>query len=208
MNKRWPVFAIGGLFLMSAANSPAIDYVIARVILIIGTVLFFYSLMLFFRRKREKAEEKEQARQAAEAERTARQEQIQQEYEAEKARQAAEAARFTRTYYPVAGVTFKNEDGSSRQRILRSLCDGEEYGHASVTFDEYEYEGSPAIRVLTDSGCVGNIRQSQVEEFQKYFDTEVHSIFLSIDTFEDDEGKRIYRADVVVVEEKNVQDEA
>ena len=105
-----------------------------------------------------------------------------------------------RLAFPVAGVTFDNEDGSSRQRILRQLCEGDAVGVAEVWFDDYLYEGRPAIHVMTPSGCVGNIRSQDVETVSSYFGKQVDKIYLEMNNFENDEGEKIYRADVVICE--------
>lgn len=103
-------------------------------------------------------------------------------------------------YYPVSGVTFKNEDGSSRQKILRSLCEGDEVGISDVSFEEYKYNGAPAIHVYTVAGCVGNIRKTSVTEFLQYLDNDDYQAYLQIESFENDDEITIYRADVVVKE--------
>ena len=42
-----------------------------------------------------------------------------------------------RLAFPVDGVTIPNDDGSSRQEILRTLCDNEDIAVAEVWFDDY-----------------------------------------------------------------------
>ncbi len=50
----------------------------------------------------------------------------------------------------VKGVTFNNDDGSSRQEILSCCCAGERVG-----FRRFQYEGSPAFAVSTEYGEIG-----------------------------------------------------
>lgn len=53
----------------------------------------------------------------------------------------------------VAGVSFNNENGSSRQELL-SLC---EAGQA-IELIPFRYKGDPAYRVITQYGQIGNLR--------------------------------------------------
>ena len=105
---------------------------------------------------------------------------------------------FTEVRFPVAGVTFRNDDGTSRQKILREICDGDDFGTALGSLEEYDFEGEQAIRVVTADGCVGNIRKSDLKEASKFLDHMVHHIDVEVETFENDDGKVIYRADVVL----------
>lgn len=65
---------------------------------------------------------------------------------------------------PVVGVKYENDDGTDRQHILHTLCDDDGSGVANVTLEEYDYEGAPAIHIVTAEGCVGNIRAVDVEK--------------------------------------------
>ena len=65
---------------------------------------------------------------------------------------------------PVVGVKYENDDGTDRQHILHTLCDDDGSGVANVTLEEYDYEGAPAIHVVTAEGCVGNVRAVDVEK--------------------------------------------
>lgn len=128
-----------------------------------------------------------------------REERARQWWEEQKAARARDAARFVRKHFPVAGVTFKNDDGSSRQKILRGFYDKETgISTADCWLEEYEYEGEPAVRVMTFEGCVGNIRRSDLSEVREYFDHDVSRMYLNVETFEDDDDRTIYRADVCI----------
>lgn len=108
------------------------------------------------------------------------------------------ASVITSLQYAVAGVTFANEDGSSRQQILRDLCGGEDYGEADAQLVEYSYKGSPAIRVDTELGCVGNVRKSDIPAVLPLFANGALSVSLLIESFEGDKGETIYRADIEI----------
>lgn len=70
--------------------------------------------------------------------------------------------------YRIAGVTFNNEDGSNRQNILRHIkfrdppFDSETF---NIIFDEYEYDGEPAIRVIIQGVTIGNLPKEDVGTF-------------------------------------------
>lgn len=55
-------------------------------------------------------------------------------------------------YTKVAGVSYNNEDGTSRQDILRLCCAGDE-----IALEYFEYKGSPAYAVYTQHGQIGNL---------------------------------------------------
>lgn len=118
---------------------------------------------------------------------------------AKQAEAAAKRAREVHISYPVAGVTFDNDDGTSRQRILKDNCEYGEIGLVECVLKEYKYEGEPAIAVWTQKGRVGNIRRSDVREVSDLLHAGDFIKFLSISTFENDEGDTIYRADVTAV---------
>lgn len=54
----------------------------------------------------------------------------------------------------VAGVTFNNKDGSSRQELLRKFDAADE---VAVSLLEHEHKGAPAFHVLVDGEIIGNI---------------------------------------------------
>ena len=53
----------------------------------------------------------------------------------------------------VAGVTFRNDDGTSRQEILESYC----FSGQHVDLQEFTYKGKPAFAVFADGDQIGNI---------------------------------------------------
>lgn len=132
---------------------------------------------------------------------TQRQKQKLQAWEDEKRRKAEEIkTRPSRNNgtraFPVAGVTFKNEDGSDRQGILRELCNGEDSGAAVAWLEWYQYNGKDAFRVVTDRGCIGNVHR---EDINRVLTAVGASVFeLDIELFTTDDGRDIYRADMMI----------
>lgn len=131
-------------------------------------------------------------------ERSRRQTIIVNNYTTPPARPAARASVVVGGGFPVAGVTFTNDDGSSRQEILRSLCGWKATGCVEAVLEEYDYKGSPAIWVKTALGCVGNIRRTDVETVLGELAAGGQEITLQISIFENDEGRELYRGDVFI----------
>lgn len=100
--------------------------------------------------------------------------------------------------FSVAGVTFKNDDGTSRQKILRGLCDGEDFISVPVRLEPYDYKGEDAVRVLTSEGCVGNIKRDDVQEVLELLQGSPKDMYMDINSFENENGKTIYRGDVYI----------
>jgi hypothetical protein len=105
--------------------------------------------------------------------------------------------RFVSQWFKVAGVTFKNDDGSSRQAILKLLCDGDKEGGDTADIEQYIYENELAFRVKTEDGCIGNIRREDVREMKRFYDHGLRSFPVDIESFTADR-KRIYRAEIEV----------
>lgn len=61
----------------------------------------------------------------------------------------------------VAGVTFENEDGVPRQRLLKRLAEKYDSSLDDIEFEleKFEYEGKPAYRVLSERGDIGTLPQ-------------------------------------------------
>ena len=138
--------------------------------------------------RKEDAELAEKKRAAEEAARKDREER--------EARLQADRERFKRLYFAVAGVTFKNDDRTDRQKILREIALNED-GHADVWLEADDREDDPGIRVLTDVGCVGYIRRSEKAAVRKLLAHEVQPLWLGVELFTNEDGESIYRADVV-----------
>lgn len=162
------------------------------------------ALTVWMRSNAKKAEAEYAARQRAVAEAKQREmEEKQREREAREAAIRAEKDRFRYERFPVAGVTFKNDDGTDRQKILREIALNED-GTCEVWFDENEDLGEESgISVLTENGQVGNIRRNDKKKLRRFFDRTANTMYLSVERFENDDGDKIYRADVVIVMDKN-----
>lgn len=164
------------------------------------TAALLWAGAFYVRAKMKKDDEENAARaQAAADEKRQRQE------EAERARrQKEEDRRVWRENhpvlrFPVAGVTFANEDKTERQKILHEISFND-LSRADVWFEEDEDLGEDSsIRVITDYGCVGYIRRSDKQEIRRFFDRQVSMRYLEVEQFTNDEGRSIYRADVVFV---------
>lgn len=99
--------------------------------------------------------------------------------------------------FSVAGVTFQNEDGSSRQDILRAVCAGKKRGQSDVVLEQFDYKGSPAVRVLTPAGCVGNVRRTDLDEVLETM-SGPYEAYIEVNSFVNDKGQEIWRADLFV----------
>lgn len=108
---------------------------------------------------------------------------------------AERAARET-LKFKVVGVTFKNEDGKSRQTLLRKLHFGDAPFNSDdgvdITIERGAYQGEPAFSVFTEGHQVGNISKDDVPFFVRRW-----SDFVGVTSAEvygggtDDEGHSI-----------------
>ena len=148
----------------------------------------------FFARKKAQKDEAENA-----AQRQAAADEKQREYDETVARVRDFREQHPEKHFAVAGVTFKNEDGTDRQKILQEMSFNEPSDN-DVWFEEDEDQGeNSGIRVLTDYGCVGYIRRSDKEKARRFFENKVWYKYLNVEQFTNDEGRSIYRADVAFV---------
>lgn len=167
--------------------------------LCISAVLLIAAVLLRRREKKTRAAREEAARQRAEADRIEQEEKL-------RCREAWEAVHGT-IKTKIAGVTFDNEDGTSRQRVLQGALADECCG--SITLEHYERSGADAILVVYDGHGVGNIPQTRVAEVLAVMDR-ITAASLSVERFvpenEDEEvrevGGVIYRADLTLVYSK------
>lgn len=100
-------------------------------------------------------------------------------------------------FLAVAGVTFKNDDGSSRQIILKTVAESDSYTDSTAYLERYDFEGKDAISVSTVFGMVGNIRHSDVQKVLPILEGN-YIARIYPETFEDENDKTIYRADVKI----------
>lgn len=90
--------------------------------------------------------------------------------------------------FRVAGVTFNNDNGTSRQRIISGL-----YQYDSLFLEPFTYEDKPAFHVVDCSGqCVGNVPAKLVDDFVSYRDKGYY-IDLTVSEIlgRDEDGRRI-----------------
>lgn len=103
--------------------------------------------------------------------------------------------------FKLAGVTFENEDGTSRQKILKSLKE-----HDDLKVEKYKYNGEDAIKVLTlDNQCIGNIKAKDVPYVLELIDDAFRYELFDLHSFTNDEFKQTWIASVVVHYWKNPQ---
>lgn len=80
-----------------------------------------------------------------------------------------------KTYHTkVVGVTYKNDDGSSRQENIENSYDGEK-----LIFREYEYEGKPAIAVYTQfNEQIGFIKKELASDISAFIDADERQLIM------------------------------
>ncbi len=118
----------------------------------------------------------------------------------EKAEKYAEWSENNGTYScKVVGVTFKNDDGSSRQGYLKEAYINNSRG--TVNLQPYKYEDHQAIRVMYEGLCIGNVPQNEVDTIMDYL-PRLSSTFINVDTFRDDDNNLVYRADLLLTYKK------
>ncbi len=174
------LFVIAGFILFAQYQIPA-----ALISILIGSFFLAYPT-----NKKKKPEE--------EAEDSSPGEIVQVDTPLQKVRNIGTAHR--RLAFPVDGVTELNDDGSSRQQILQTLCDGDSMSVAEVWFDDFVLGGKFSIRVMTEAGCVGQIRQKDVYTVRSYFGKAVRMIYLEINSKKTENDSDVYLADVVIIE--------
>ena len=96
----------------------------------------------------------------------------------------------------ISGVTFKNEDGKSRQDILRNIYKAKNSANPpemEISFEPYEYEGEDAVKVIVNDECIGSIDKHHVEEaLEAIYNLE--SVFINVDRFKDENNSFLYYA--------------
>lgn len=118
-------------------------------------------------------------------------------------RKAKQEENHGRVVTRLAGVTFDNPDGSSRQTILEAAYEEDCVGHLQL--DTYIFNGADAIRVLYDGFEIGNIPRDIVPDVLAVFDRIVDGD-LFVEAFhpeEEDKPDTIYRADITIIYNKD-----
>lgn len=131
------------------------------------------------------------------ADEQARREREKQEAEEYRARIASDLASREKITFKVVGVTFKNEDGKSRQTILRKINFSEppfkDDDELNADIIRTSYEGNPAFCVYVNNLQIGNIGKEDIPFFVERFGD-----FLGITSIDvygggtDDEGHPIH----------------
>lgn len=102
----------------------------------------------------------------------------------------------------VAGVIYKNEDGSKRQNILKAYYNTDT---PAADFKLYDYRGNPAALVLIDGKPIGNIPRDQLDDFLRIYDR-ITTAAVDVDRFVPDDAEDdrhyIYRADLTAFFER------
>lgn len=91
--------------------------------------------------------------------------------------------------FDVAGVSFSNDDGSSRQRYISRLHEGDR-----LYFQHFEYEGEDAFHVVNDDfHCIGNVPKEYVKDVHDaYYSGSLHySLYVSDISARDENDKPI-----------------
>jgi len=71
----------------------------------------------------------------------------------------------------VVGVTFKNDDGTSRQALLKKIANGTGgFEDPDITFEQYDFQGNPAIGVYVNGKQIGNVPKENVNRVSSYID--------------------------------------
>ncbi len=67
--------------------------------------------------------------------------------------------------FKLAGVTFNNDDGTSRQSVLRAINfkDAPFTNGAELELNSYTYDGQPAYAVLANGKQLGNVPRDSVQ---------------------------------------------
>lgn len=109
------------------------------------------------------------------------------------AKKAAEKEAAKSYKFKVVGVTHNNDDGTSRQEALKAVYDFG--GIAAVTFQEYTFEGMPALYILANDRCVGNVAAECVMEVRALI-AKGRGATINVDKFKNEDKETIYYASI------------
>lgn len=175
------------------------DWIIPVVVIAFIVALIAYTLM----ERRQQAAVEEKLRHAAELKEEERRKEEEAAAEAkrlEAERIARIAARRRNISFKVAGVTFKNGDGVSRQKLLAKYhqrYNAENYDDdIEVTLQPYMYQDKQAIRVLFDDDMVGNVPEDDIPGVLEALSCHPQFDIDNMGTFYNDENVKIYYASV------------
>lgn len=133
----------------------------------VGLCVLLYRMWEKYRRQRE-YEAAQIARMEAKAQAEAAQKEKEEKEKEERRKKRVE---HEIRKFKVVGVTFKNDDGTSRQTLLRKMYFGKAPFNSdegvSITIEESTYEGNPAFPVFAEGYQVGYISKEDVPFFVK-----------------------------------------
>lgn len=206
MKLKWWIPLIPGVLFMSwAANSPVLSYPAAIGFGAVGGALIIAAAILLVKERKAQAAAQQRAAENARREADERKAAAVREQEERKTRQAEWEKTHGRIVTGIAGVTFKNDDGTSRQAVLKDAyvngCSG------TLDFVEYEYQGEPALLVCYEGLGIGNVPKARVEEVLKAL-PQMTSASLDVQVFAPDANdeaakpEKIYRADLTIIYNK------
>lgn len=206
-NKSEWIFGIG-LFLLVGSGTIPMDYDRSIIAGAIGGVLTIVGVIMLVKDRRKLREairtQQESAARAEMLNRAAAEEKRIAEQKAAAARREEWGKTHGRIVTKIAGVTYKNKDGTSRQKALKEL--EAKSGEGELILQEFSYQGDPAVRVIVDGKCIGNIPADRVSEVLRAMDAGITNTRLDVESFvaEDDDGKnkRIWRADLTLIYNK------
>lgn len=76
-----------------------------------------------------------------------------------------------RIQFSVAGVTFYNDDGTSRQQILKTFYEKRGYSKKDITLQRYKHEGNDALYVIARGYIIGNVPKEYIKVLVDNLDT-------------------------------------
>lgn len=97
--------------------------------------------------------------------------------------------------FNVVGVTFTNDDGESRQNVLKDAS-GQLFYDSALRISEYN--GKPAVQVLIDNKVCGYISKDKVSEVVELM-SRSENVKIFIDNFVDEKGITVYTAVVHLI---------
>jgi len=106
----------------------------------------------------------------------------------------------------VAGVTFKNDDGTSRQKILKDIKTQKPPfdKKLDIGIEEFEWEGKPAYYVTVNGVVIGTVEKSMSAFITNNKDRISGLVDFWVNQDEDEDGKKLYFARLKIqVDKKN-----
>lgn len=92
--------------------------------------------------------------------------------------------------FAVAGVTFKNDDGRSRQKILQEADEDSLSYYAEL--EEYNFKSEKAVGVLINGEMIGNIPRDTLDQYFRY-EEQYEQVDIDADIYggeDDDSGSK------------------